>query len=194
MQIDLSLPKSANEILPILISTVSNSGIDCKVDLFNSFLNSLDVQTDPLIMDNYPPFNKLKISTGGNYLLSQSIVANPQGSIYAYKDLNNFTAIVGIKTPYVSILKYLQSNQFHVKAIRISGNSNAQILTSFKIKQNDVFGNYKDIKVYPDTFISPMQVQSKIINLDIDFIIDGFTSIEYDMTANNYVNFEFIMR
>ena len=154
----------------------------------------MDVQTDPLIMDNYYSFNKLRISTSGTFPLSPSIVANTQGSVYAWKDINNFTAIVGIKTPYVSILKYLQVHKFHVKAIRISGNSNAQILTSFKIKQNDVFGNYKDIKVYPDTFISPMQVQSKIINLDIDFIIDGFTSIEYDMTANNYVNFEFIMR
>lgn len=196
-KIDLSVIQKGEDILSI---NLFNTGfVDTyTVEVFNALFNgafartptSAPVQTN----GGFNPYNTLLVPNPGHVQpLLPSVIFDTAGDMWVWNGDNNGCRIgtfgSSVSVPYLTVLKWLQSNKLHVTNLKITS-TNSQP-DSFRVIQRDIFGKQRDITLYPQNYISPMQVQPGIYSMDIDIIIDGFTCIEYVLHPQDIAVLEF---
>ena len=172
------MPDNNYQIITLVL--LNNSLTDIKLDLFNSYRSSERTSTDPTLGKNYLRYQSLGFNTRDFVPLNNSVVFDDKGSLWYYDDRFSFCTVTCKKTPYITLLDFLRSNKLHVKNVRITAEP-TQLITPFLVRKYDIFGKYNDMDIFTSTYINPMQVQPNIIEVPFNLVLDGFTTLYYNL-------------
>lgn len=113
------------------------------------------------------------------------------GTLYIKKDSDEYIKIEGVTVPYLTLVKGSAILPFNVKRLRYSYTSESQLDQEIVIFKRTIFGKYTENRVSPRSYFDPQQMQSKVVDIPIEFSIDAETGIQINLLASEVVTLNF---
>jgi len=189
------------KIIELLLNTVI-VGVPYRIELFHALANRAESYAANHL-NNQPGFVSFNIplltaegiqslqATGVrnlNYWLNDKMSGTDGAGLQTW----TIESAKGVNYSYRSMLNYLASRTIRIGKVKIIGTA-ADIKNTWTLRRYFIDGTKTSEDIVLSNMISPEQVQSGILEFNLDKLIDGGTAIEILMNpgASLYVAFEF---
>lgn len=134
---------------------------------------------------NRTPANESNTLSAGfcGFDKSGNLILTPDG---AY-NVATVGKLVCNQFPYSGLLESSSQQPFRITRIRMTTTNDAQISNPIVLFNNTFLGSKKQNEINPRNFFSPNQFQTKIIDVPVDFGINGQAGILYTLNAGETV-------
>lgn len=151
------------------------------LQLFNSFDSFAYVQDYATVNPNNAtiPYNTFNENIFAPQPVTNSVIWTKEGGLIWFDTLNGEYHLNCKEYPYRSLIEALKTFPIHVNMIRLNGWQGLQ-KQSFKVFKKDIFGKLDEKPIFPDKYISPVQVQP-VIEIPVNITIDGFTGFSFEI-------------
>lgn len=112
-----------------------------------------------------------------------SLIITPDG---AY-NVATIGKIVCNQFPYSGLLQSSSEQPFKITRVRMTTTNDPQISNPIVLFRNSFLGSKAQNEINPRNFFSPNQFQNRIIDVPVDFVINGQSGILYSLNAGETV-------
>jgi hypothetical protein len=164
-----------------------------KVQLFN-YLRSIDEIVDASLTTSVPgifPNITLTEGTPNTIITATRTYFDQTGDLYIKESATDYIVVNGTTVPYKTLTKGSAIMPFQVKRLRYSYTSDSQLDEEIVIFKRTIFGKYTENRVSPRSYFDPNQMQSKVVDIPIEFSIDAETGIQINLLASEVVTLNF---
>lgn len=95
--------------------------------------------------------------------------------------------VVCNQTPYSGLLESSSQQPFRITRVRMTTTNDPQISNPIVLFRNSFLGSKSQNEINPRNFFSPNQFQNRIIDVPVDFVINGQSGILYTLNAGETV-------
>lgn len=112
-----------------------------------------------------------------------ALIITPSGAFAA----NTIGKVVCNQFPYSGLLQSSSEQPFRITRVRMTTTNDPQISNPIVLFKNSFLGSKSQNEINPRNFFSPNQFQNRIIDVPVDFTINGQSGILYTLNAGETV-------
>lgn len=112
-----------------------------------------------------------------------ALIVTPSGAFNAA----TIGKVVCNQFPYSGLLESSSQQPFRITRVRMTTTNDPQISNPIVLFSNSFLGSKKQNEINPRNFFSPNQFQNRIIDVPVDYVINGQSGILYTLNAGETV-------
>jgi hypothetical protein len=184
--------------------TTSMISIQCKnygsanadiAELFNAYKSASKVYNASLNSAVYPAtYEKIALTTGtpNTITLTGRMFFDSSGNMQIYTSATNteyiYISVLTKNLTYRQLFDFSQSSEgFTITKIQARFTTDAQIDNEISFVYNSIFGKTETQSISPRTYFSPSQYQSLLVDIPVEFYINGERGIQFTLNASETV-------
>lgn len=165
------------------LTLTNNLGTVQRVELFN-YLRSISKINNPAIV----PLATARAATVDNIIQNPAattenslIFFDQDGNLIIQNGAGNKLTVAGNQVPYRALFESTIQSPFVIDRIRMTFTTDPQIDKPIKFTRQTFLGSASDNTITPRSFQSPMQQQSKIVDIVQSFPIDAQSGFNFEL-------------